>query len=168
MMALEGIPAFYLHSFLGAENDMQLLGKTGRNRSINRGRFDLRELERKLDDIDSNLHRVFYGLQEVLSVRQRQTAFHPNATQYTLHLGEGLFSFWRQSRSRSQSIFCVHNISDREKDFSLDQLNLIETDEWFDLLSARSFPNLKAKLSLRPYQCLWLTNGRSLGNGSNL
>ena len=168
MMALEGIPAFYLHSFLGAENDMQLLGKTGRNRSINRGRFDLRELERNLDDIDSSMHRVFYGLQEVLSVRQRQTAFHPNATQYTLHLGEGLFSFWRQSRSRSQSIFCVHNISDREKEFSLDQLNLIETDEWFDLLSARSFPNLKAKLSLRPYQCLWLTNGRSLGNGSNL
>ena len=52
----------------------------------------MRELERNLDDIDSSMHRVFYGLQEVLSVRQRQTAFHPNATQYTLHLGEGLFS----------------------------------------------------------------------------
>ena len=36
MMSLEGIPAFYVQSFLAAENDEARAAKTGQNRSLNR------------------------------------------------------------------------------------------------------------------------------------
>jgi len=36
MMSLEGIPAFYVQSFLAAENDEDSAAKTGQNRSLNR------------------------------------------------------------------------------------------------------------------------------------
>jgi sucrose phosphorylase len=40
MMALEGIPAFYIHSLLGTENDLDRVVETGRARSINRHVWD--------------------------------------------------------------------------------------------------------------------------------
>lgn len=40
---------------------------------------------------------VFRSLKELLSIRRKQAAFHPNATQFTLHLGASLFGYWRQS-----------------------------------------------------------------------
>ena len=40
MMSLEGVPAFYIHSLFGTENDYALYQKTGHNRSLNRGKID--------------------------------------------------------------------------------------------------------------------------------
>ena len=97
-------------------------------------------------------------LKKLISIRTRQPAFHPNATQYTLHLGEGIFSFWRQSRKREQSIFCIYNITNQQQQVSLASVNLIETSEWHDLLSGQVFDDLFATLELAPYQPLWITN----------
>ena len=36
MMSLEGVPAFYIHSLLGTENDYELFNQTKHNRSLNR------------------------------------------------------------------------------------------------------------------------------------
>jgi sucrose phosphorylase len=63
---------------------------------------------------------------DLLAMRQRQAAFHPNATQFTLHLGNQLFGFWRQSADRRQSIFCVSNISREPQTLQLSDINLIE------------------------------------------
>ena len=99
-------------------------------------------------------------MKRLLAIRCRQPAFHPNATQYTLHLGEGLFSFWRQSRRREQSIFCVHNITNQQQAFPLGGLNLVETNDWFDLFTGREYVNFREEVVLEPYECLWLTNYR--------
>ena len=100
------------------------------------------------------------GMKRLLAIRCRQPAFHPNATQYTLHLGEELFSFWRQSRRREQSIFCVHNITNQQQAFPLGGLNLVETNDWFDLFTGREYVNFREEVVLEPYECLWLTNHR--------
>lgn len=159
MMALEGIPAFYIHSLLATHNDEENLQKTGRNRSINRHRWNEEVLEQKLADPTSAHAIVLPELCRRIQIRCRQAAFHPNATQYTLHPGnKSLFAFWRQSMIRDQSIFCIHNLSDRVQKLRLSDLNLIGTDPWCDLLSGDQIENLYAKFVLKPYQCAWITN----------
>ena len=158
MIALEGIPAIYIHSFIASENDLIKFEETGEKRAINRSQWCLKELESRLRDKSSAAHIVFERIKSILKIRIGQPAFHPNATQYTLHLGEGLFSFWRQSRSREQSVFCIHNITNQSKSFTLSQLNLIEGEYWKDLFTDMYFTNFKERVFLSPYQCIWITN----------
>ncbi len=158
MLSLEGIPAFYIHSLLATENDRAKMEATGNNRSINRHEWQCDELAMLLNDEQSHHSVVLKSLKQLISIRSRQPAFHPNATQYTLHLGEGIFSFWRQSRKREQSIFCIFNITSQPHQVALTSVNLIETSSWHDLLSKEVYTDLFASLELAPYQCLWITN----------
>src|SRR5690606_2834467 len=50
MLALEGIPAFYIHSLLATENDHERVKHTGRARSINRRQWQIKTLEALLDN----------------------------------------------------------------------------------------------------------------------
>lgn len=158
MLALEGIPAFYIHSLFGTNNDYQRLEHSGHNRAINRHQWDLGELRNNLEDINDHHSRVFSEMKHLLNIRRHQPAFHPNATQFTLQLGNQIFAFWRQSHDREQSIFCLHNISDQALEVKLSDMNLIALDEWFDLLSATQYNDLQGSISLEPYQSIWLTN----------
>ena len=158
MFALEGIPGLYIHSLLGTQNDYQKLANTLHNRSINRHRWDENALEEALSD--KNLHhaRVLSTLKSLLNIRIKQRAFHPNATQFTLHLGLQLFGFWRQSQDRKQSIFCVSNISNQPIVLPLSELNLIITESWFELISKNEITELTHELILTPYQTVWISN----------
>lgn len=158
MIALEGIPAIYIHSFLGTNNDQDAVEQTGHNRSINRHRWDYNQLTELLSDEACSHTRVFRGLCHLLQIRRRQPAFHPNATQFTLHLGDAVFAFWRQSMDRQQSIFALNNVSNAEQVVPLSEINLIGTDSWIDLISGEVYTNLRAELTLQPYQVVWLTN----------
>ena len=101
-------------------------------------------------------------MKRLISIRTQQAAFHPNATQFTLHLGEQIFGFWRQSIDRKQSIFCLHNISAEPAALSLADLNLISTHQWSDLLDEVVFHDLHELVVLKPYQCIWLSNSEPL------
>ncbi|MCA9017143.1 MAG: alpha-glucosidase C-terminal domain-containing protein, partial [Planctomycetaceae bacterium] len=102
--------------------------------------------------------RVFQGMCHLLKIRRRQPAFHPNATQFTLHLGNSVFAFWRQSIDRQQSIFAINNVTSQEQIVPLSEINLIGTDSWVDLISGELYTNLRGDLVLEPYQVIWLTN----------
>ncbi|WKE64839.1 sugar phosphorylase [Gallaecimonas kandeliae] len=163
MLGLEGIPAFYIHSLFATENDTQKVALTSRNRSINRHSWTLEALRAALSN-GSYHQQAFEALRHLIRVRRKQPAFHPNATQFTLHLGLQLFGFWRQSLDRSQSIFAIHNVSGQPQALALSSINLVSTDLWFDLISGRHYPDAQAELVLAPYQCLWLSN-RDYGGG---
>ncbi|MGD8175558.1 alpha-amylase family glycosyl hydrolase [Marinimicrobium sp. ARAG 43.8] len=158
MLALEGIPAFYIHTLFATPNDLDKLEATQHNRSINRKNWQLSELESLLADPETAQHRVFNELTRLIGLRRAQPAFHPNATQFTLHLQPEVFGFWRQSLRRTQSIFCLNNLSDRPQEVSLTSINLISTENWRDLISGESVKDLYGTLTLAPYQCVWLTN----------
>ncbi|MGM0768945.1 MAG: sugar phosphorylase [Pseudomonadota bacterium] len=158
MLALEGIPAFYIHSLLATENDYERAEHTGRLRSINRGQWNLDVIESELANPLSHHSKAFKELKRLIAIRRRQPAFHPNATQFTLHLGLQLFGFWRQSMRRDQSIFCIHNIGDEVQQIALSDINLIGTDEWVDLISGLRLEDLSGSLTLKPYQSVWLSN----------
>jgi sucrose phosphorylase len=159
MMALEGIPAFYIHSLLATRNHAEGVEKTGINRAINRYKWDYEALKEALDDPSTPHAQVLKELKRLIKIRRQQTAFHPNAIQYTLHpLNPALFAFWRQSLTRDQSIFSVHNLSDQPQELRLNDLNLVATDEWHDLISGHQFGDTDAVYTLQPYQSVWITN----------
>ena len=158
MLALEGVPAFYIHSLVGTENDLQGVADTGELRAINRHNWDADDLESKMTAIGSHHHEVFQELKRMIKIRRLQPAFHPNATQYTLHFGAGVFAFWRESLNREQSVFAIHNISDTVQSVSLVELNLTLTESWKDLLSGLAISEEKEVIELEPYQAMWITN----------
>ncbi|GLS90713.1 sucrose phosphorylase [Psychromonas marina] len=158
MFALEGIPGVYIHSLLGTQNDYEKFENTQQNRSINRHRWDYQALQEKLADTDNHHHIVLAKLKGLLDIRIKQPAFHPNATQFTLHLGLQLFGFWRQSLDRKQSIFCVSNINNEEIVFAINSLNLIMSEDWIDLLTGATIDMELETLTLAPYQTMWISN----------
>jgi sucrose phosphorylase len=162
LLALEGIPAFYIHSLLATGNDHERVADSNHNRHINRHHWDHETLNTLLDDPAS--HRVFAALVRLIGIRQRQPAFHPNATQFTMHLGEQVFAFWRQSIHRQQSIFALNNVSSASQELLLSDINLIDTEEWRDLISGEALDTSADTLTLQPYQCVWLSNTPARGH----
>ncbi|REL29035.1 alpha-amylase [Thalassotalea euphylliae] len=158
MLGLEGIPGIYIHSLLGTRNDYEKLKNTHHNRSINRHRWDYQRLETQLADDTSPHAQVFKHMLTLIDIRTAQKAFHPNATQFTLHLGLNLFGFWRQSQDRRQSIFCISNITDEPLALPIGELNLIITEQWQDLISGKVFDDLTQAIELAPYQTVWISN----------
>ena len=132
------------------------MAETGRARSINRHRWEEGKLHEALDDSSSAHARILSELKNRIQIRQRQEAFHPNATQYTLQLEDGLFGVWRQNQTRSQSILRI--TSAETKVISLSELNMMDSEDWFELLSDQHLADCRGQITLEPYQSVWITN----------
>jgi len=158
MLSLEGVPGIYLHSLLGTQNDMERVQLSNHNRDINRKKWDVDELTLLLNNEKSHHSRVLNALTSLLKIRRRQPAFHPNAVQYTLHLGSQVFAFWRQSADRDQSIFCIHNVTDQEVKIPITSVNLISLQKWKDLITGTHFSDQQDHIVLQAYQFVWLSN----------
>ena len=160
VMALEGIPAFYIHALLATPNDHEKVAKTGMKRAINRHHWDYPTLRALLKDPESHTSQVLNALKERIRLRGQQPAFHPNATQFTLQIDDRIFGVWRQSLDRDQSIFALHNVSDEEVELDPVVLNLIDGDTWTDLISGETIAAWDFPIEFAPYQCRWISNRR--------
>lgn len=158
MFGLEGIPGIYIHSLVGSHNNYAGFNQTGQNRSLNRSSWDMEELIIKLVNPETHHHHVINALTSLLEIRKKQPAFHPNATQFTLQLRSELLGFWRQSLNRRQSIFCISNVTDTMQDLTLSTINLIDNQQWQDLISGREIDTSIPIMTLHPYQTVWITN----------
>lgn len=158
VMALEGIPAFYIHSLLATPNDHEGVDKSGHNRAINRHRWDYSRLQALLADPSTDQHIVLEEMKRRIDIRRRQRAFHPNATQFTLQLDQRIFGLWRQSLDRDQSIFALHNVSSDALEIDPFAINLIEGEDWVDLISGEGIDPAERHIAFAPYQCRWITN----------
>tara|TARA_A100001035_G_scaffold139619_1_gene109704 strand:+ start:34 stop:789 length:756 start_codon:yes stop_codon:yes gene_type:complete len=156
MLSLEGVPAFYIHSLFGTQNDYALYEKTNQNRSLNRGKIKISEVD--LSKQSDTKSYIFMELRKLMLIRKKQHAFHPNAVQFTLHLGSSLYGIWRQSLDKKQSIFCISNLTDKEVKLSLLDLNLIGFDHWRDLITEIKIEDITSDIAFKPYQTMWLTN----------
>ena len=137
LFSLEGIPAVYILNLFGTENDYKKVKVTNVNRSINRTNWDYEKLAKKLNNKLSKNFQIYNKLKKIMILRKKQPAFHPNATQFTLQLKDCFFGLWRQSIDRSQSIFCISNLTNEEKQLPLLEINLISTNNWFDILTKK-------------------------------
>ena len=159
MFGLEGVPAIYIHSLLATGNDYHKMEHRGHNRAINRHQWDYPSLELALNDENNHHADVFSSLKSLLAIRQKQTAFHPNATQFTLHIGDGIIAFWRQSQDQTHHIYCISNIHAEAQEIMVSSINLNHDAQWHDLISGATISlDDGATLSLSPYQSLWISN----------
>ena len=158
MLSLEGIPAFYIHSVLGTTNDYELMKKNSQNRSINRKSWDINEIKNKLLDDKSINNQVYKSIINLIKIRKKQPAFHPNAIQFTFNLGKNFFGIWRQSLDKKQSIFSITNVTNIFQYLDLTELNLIESEKWWDLINSKDIEDIKSTIALKAYQTVWISN----------
>ena len=158
LFSMEGIPAVYFQNLIGSNNDISKFKKTKSVRSINRKNWDFNILSKKLENSSSINSKMYSSLIRLIVLRKKQPAFHPNATQFTLQLDDFFFGIWRQSIDRSQSIFCVSNLTKSKKKFFLHDINLISTNNWYDILQNKKIRNINSEIILQPYQTVWITN----------
>ncbi len=158
LFSMEGIPAVYIQNLVGSKNDIKKFKKTKSYRSINRKNWEFNNLIKKLKTSSSINSKIYKALLRLILLRKKQPAFHPNATQFTLQLEDHFFGIWRQSIDRSQSIFCVSNLTKYKKKFFLHDINLISTDKWFDILRKKRISKIDSEINLLPYQSIWITN----------
>ena len=162
MLSLEGIPAFYIHSVLGTTNDYELMKKNSQNRSINRKSWDSNEIKKRLLDEKSINNQVYKSIINLIKIRKNQPAFHPNAIQFTFNLGKNFFGIWRQSLDKKQSIFSVTNVTNIFQYLDLTELNLIESEKWWDLINSKDIEDIKSTIALKAYQTVWISNLKKL------
>lgn len=161
MLALQGVPGIYIHSLLGSSNDHAGVAATGRARSINRARWQLADLERRLDDRSNRASVVLAGFSAMLGVRRTRPAFHPSGPQRVLAGDPGVLTLLRSDPAGQRHMLCAHNVSAQPRALQLSAAALPELAgrALFDALSGRAilaaWPG-DATITLAPYQVLWL------------
>lgn len=158
MLSLAGIPALYIHSLLGTENDQERVERTQHNRHINRHQWDCNRLLDLLGDDNTHHAEVFRRLRTLIAIRADQRAFHPNAPQFALHVGNQIFALWRQSLDQEQCIFALNNISSIPQTLAFDEINVPPAQQWRDLITGRVYDDPMTILEIAPYQTIWLSN----------
>jgi len=155
MLALQGIPALYIHSLTATRNDYSKVEATGRTRSINRHQWDYQELMTLLNSPTPHA-RVFNELKHFLSIRRKQSAFHPEAAQETLDWDASLMVFWRISRDASQRLLIAGNITAQPQTLPLPAHPFGSgSGLWRDLIAQKAYADTH-QLALLPYQTVWL------------
>ena len=156
MLAVVGLPGIYVHSLLGSRNWLEGVQKSGQNRTINRYKFDLQELETNLQNPVSLPALVYKGYKQLLQARASSPAFHPHGAQLVFDLGEKVFALLRLSADGLRSALCIHSVSPEGVIIDFEQLKgQIYPGKWKDLLNGGEYEH---SLNLEPYQVVWLVS----------
>lgn len=132
MLSMQGIPGIYFHSMFGSRGWMSGVQQTGMNRTINRQKLTLPDVENELNDPVSLRAKVYKRFRYLLLLRRNHPAFHPQAEQKILEMGSSVFALERISPDGRDSMLCIQNVTSRT-------------------VSTHGF-------SLDPYETLWVNN----------
>jgi sucrose phosphorylase len=157
LLSMKGVPGIYFHSLFGSRGWLEGVRETGRNRTINRQKFDRTEIEARLDASGTREAIIFRRLSRLLNLRSRHPAFHPFGLQQVLNCAPGVFALLRTSPDNDERILCLQNVSSAAQPVRLDLKELpggrngTRRDIIMDDLVF-----FNGSLTLRPYQTLWL------------
>lgn len=156
LLAFQGVPALYLRALLASQNDLDAVERTGRTRSINRGKLHACDVLSDITDANSLPHEVFTALTRTLEIRRRQPAFSPAANQEVMPCGPQLLVISRSATQ--QKVLVIASFSATMQSISLSSYidpGLLNTPEVKDLLTQTTFA-ADLELQLHPYQVVWL------------
>jgi len=154
MMVLKGIPAFYIHSLTATHNYLRGVRQTGHARTINRKKWEFKDLEELLRN-DNNASRVFFELTRRINIRKSEPVFHPDNPQKTYDLGNNFFAVRRNNAEKQTILFSISNLTGEIKEINTEFFNNYG-NEWIDILSDRKHIISDKILILQPYQTAWL------------
>jgi len=158
-LALQGVPGIYLHSFFGTRNDIDAISCPISKREVNRKALDYNTLTKAIDDPDTLTSKIIRKLNSIISLRTKQSAFHPNGAQKILKVKPEIFAVLRTSPNEDQHILSLINITDDEIQIAipLKEVQVLK-QEWYDLISQdkHTFKDENISLTLKPYDIVWL------------
>lgn len=160
VLGLRGVPALYLPLFLAARNDALRVERTGDNRAINRGRFEVADWERMAAEQGSVEAATLEGMTRLLRARRSTPAFHPEGGQQIVDVGEpSVLAFERTPPGGGRGVLCLTNFSSRPVRLAGSRLAAQRGDggsERRDLLGGGS-GRWDEDLVLAPHQARWVT-----------
>ncbi|MDW2743228.1 sugar phosphorylase [Atlantibacter subterraneus] len=148
LLTFPGVPAIYIQSVLGSRNDYQGVERLGYNRAINRQKYREAEIERLIAQPENLRARTLETLTQLIAVRQRHRAFHPDSEFSINEKCHGVLEIIR-GNAQEGKITALFNFTDRPQSLSLEQ------GQYNELIRGE-FINGKA-ITLGPWQCLWLS-----------
>jgi glycosidase len=152
MLAMQGIPAVYIQSLLGCENDYEGVKKSGMARSINRKKWDEGEI---LHVLSGNTVQagIFEEYSRVIALRQNTEAFHPDCPQQILRLGDSFFGFFRVNTVNGEKIYCITNITASSQKLTIKSAAIPQ--KGYDMLEEQYYGE-ENEIFFEAYQTRWL------------
>jgi len=158
VMALKGVPAFYLPALLASENDIKSFSMTGQRRDLNREKFKSENLLAVLNNPESNANKNLKYLRNAMDVRSELKQFHPCSEMKCLSKGRSDIVAIKRSKG-TKSVFAIHNMTENKINYQLNDNDLpkiIDNDfNTQDFLTSTKY-NWK-NISLDPFQVIWLS-----------
>lgn len=160
-LVLRGVPGIYLPSLFGAKNDTAAVLAGKEARAINRKTLDEDALFELLGDRGSWVHQVAARFRRLVKRRIATPAFHPNADQRLLDVGQAVFAVVRETRDGAQRVVALTNVTAQPQRVGVSAAELrAGSARWRELLTGQSLrgtPEGGLDVALRPYGVMWLT-----------
>ena len=154
MCALEGVPALYFNSLFGTSNDEAKYIITGNNRDINRYKWNKKNITNHLKNKHSKQTYFYNSITNLLDIRKKQKAFHPNSLRSNINLGNKIFCFKRVSLDKKQIIISITNLTSKSQYPKLNSKYTI----WKNLINPQIRFIKKKTFRLKPFETMWLSN----------
>jgi len=123
VMALKGVPAFYLPALLASENDIKSFSMTGQRRDLNREKFKSDNLSAVLNNPESNANKNLKYLRNAMDVRSELKQFHPCSQMKCLSKGRSDIVVIKRGNGPN-SVFAIHNMTENKINYQLNDNDL--------------------------------------------
>ena len=153
MFSIEGVPAVYFNSIFGKSNDEYKYIISNNKRDLNRYKWNKVKLEKFLKNKNSKQKIYYDHITNLLKIRKKQKAFHPNATMRCLSFGNKIFAFKRISLDKKQIIICITNMSSKSQSILLGN----NENNYKKILYGIN-SKISKRLILKPFETVWLSN----------
>lgn len=145
MLSLAGVPAIYIHSLLGSHNDIEGMIQSGHNRTINRAKLSMTDIQTTLGNKNSFRAKVFEAYRHLIQTRIQHSTFHPNAHQQALDVGnEAVFALRRWNDN--ENFLCLHNLTAYPHIIIVEQSGI-------EILTSTT---IGGQVTLAPYEVCWI------------
>lgn len=150
LLVFPGVPAIYIQSILGGRNHYDGVRAAGHNRAINRQKYDLEQIEADLAGGNWLRQQVYTRLGQLIQLRRRQPAFHPD-NPMTLYESENAVLVLRRHQPESgDGLLCVFNLSGRSVETQLPMAHTLQ-----DVVSGEKIDGTQP-VKLDAWQFMWL------------
>ncbi|MGB8499620.1 MAG: alpha-amylase family glycosyl hydrolase [Pantoea agglomerans] len=150
LLVFPGVPAIYIQSILGGRNHYDGVRAAGHNRAINRQKYDLQQIEGDLAGGNWLRQQVYTRLGQLIQLRRRQPAFHPD-NPMTLYESENALLVLRRHQPESgDGLLCVFNLSGRSVETQLPVAHTLQ-----DVVSGEKIDGTQP-VKLDAWQFMWL------------
>lgn len=152
MLSFRGVPAVYIHSLLGTQNDYDNVAKTGMARSINRRKWDIDDLNEKLQNPDSHHSIILDSWKKLLKIRISEPSFDPQGGKKVLDSPSEIFAMWRNAPGNGDQVIIIGNVT--ENPLTWEVPAEYDVSQASDLISGEKIKN--QTISLQPWQVMWV------------